>query len=91
MTFIIFYYLSLIIYYFIYIMRLIPLDFYETSWRRDYLECIKIVMDQTSLDLGLTHNKFQNSEKFSGRSQGCNITLGNISEFYSKHTIFYEF
>ncbi|CAA7395717.1 unnamed protein product [Spirodela intermedia] len=29
----------------------------KSSWRRDYLECTKIITDQTSLGLGLAHNK----------------------------------
>ncbi|CAA7397918.1 unnamed protein product [Spirodela intermedia] len=29
----------------------------RSSWRRDYLEHIKIIMDQASLSLGLTHNE----------------------------------
>ncbi|CAA6675410.1 unnamed protein product [Spirodela intermedia] len=29
----------------------------RSSWRRDYLECIKIVTDQASLGLRLTHNQ----------------------------------
>ncbi|CAA7401052.1 unnamed protein product [Spirodela intermedia] len=61
MTFIIFYHLSPNTYliYFIYIIRLTLLDFYEvkSSWKRDYLEHIKIVTDQASLGLGLVHNK----------------------------------
>ncbi|CAA7397911.1 unnamed protein product [Spirodela intermedia] len=33
----------------------------RSSWRSDYLECIKIVMDQASLGLGLGHNEVSGS------------------------------
>ncbi|CAA7407830.1 unnamed protein product [Spirodela intermedia] len=37
----------------------------RSSWRRDYLEHIKIITDQASLGLGLTHNEicFNKNEK----------------------------
>ncbi|CAA6673050.1 unnamed protein product [Spirodela intermedia] len=65
MTFIIFYYLSYYIH-FIYIMRLTLLNFYEviSSWRRDYLESIKIVTDQASLGLRLMQNKIKSLVDF---------------------------
>ncbi|CAA6667212.1 unnamed protein product [Spirodela intermedia] len=63
MTFIIIYHLSLDTYYFIlfiYLIRLTLLDFrkIKSSWRRDYLERFKIVVDQALLGLGLVHNEF---------------------------------
>ncbi|CAA6665312.1 unnamed protein product [Spirodela intermedia] len=48
MIFIIFYYLSHNTYYF---------SYFISSWRRYYLECIKIIMDQASLGLRLAYNE----------------------------------
>ncbi|CAA7400857.1 unnamed protein product [Spirodela intermedia] len=36
----------------------------RSSWRRDYLECIKIIMDQASLGLGLAHNEKQGAKLY---------------------------
>ncbi|CAA7395910.1 unnamed protein product [Spirodela intermedia] len=51
MTFIIFYHLSSNTYY------SMAFSCPRSSWRRNYLECIKIITDQASLGLRLTHNE----------------------------------
>ncbi|CAA7392018.1 unnamed protein product [Spirodela intermedia] len=42
----------------------------RSSWRRDYLDHIKIITDQESLGLGLMHNKLL-----------MNVECGNTSKF----------
>ncbi|CAA7403803.1 unnamed protein product [Spirodela intermedia] len=89
MSFIIFSHLSLNTYYFIYfisIMRLTLLDFYQikSSWSRDYLEYIKIVSDQASLGLGLMHNEVLDTSSIIKNSNNrLSTTLGYHISYFS--------
>ncbi|CAA7394592.1 unnamed protein product [Spirodela intermedia] len=39
----------------------------RSSWRRDYLDCIKIIADQAPLGLRLTHNELPSIGQLEGR------------------------
>ncbi|CAA6661507.1 unnamed protein product [Spirodela intermedia] len=57
------------------------------SWRRDYLECSKVIANQTPLGLGLTHNEICDSCRrrfINPRHQFLNLQEGLMSSIYKE-------